>query len=54
MIANIPIEQIADVPSFIFLWVGEEALDEGRELFRRWGYKRCEDIVWVKTNKNKH
>lgn len=24
----------------------------GRELFKRWGYKRCEDIVWAKTNKD--
>ena len=21
---------------------------------KKWGYKRCEDIVWVKTNKKKH
>lgn len=26
---------------------------KGRELFKKWGYKRCEDIVWVKTNKDK-
>jgi N6-adenosine-specific RNA methylase IME4 len=45
------IEQIADNPSFIFLWVGSEHLDDGRELFKKWGYKRCEDVVWIKTNK---
>jgi mRNA (2'-O-methyladenosine-N6-)-methyltransferase len=50
-IANLPIDQIAAVPSFIFLWVGSEGLDLGRALFRKWGFKRCEDIVWVKTNK---
>lgn len=26
-------------------------LNIGRELFKRWGFKRCEDIVWAKTNK---
>lgn len=35
------------------MWVGSEHLEHGRELFKIWGYKRCEDIVWVKTNKNK-
>jgi N6-adenosine-specific RNA methylase IME4 len=33
------------------LWVGREHLDDGRELFKKWGYKRCEDVVWIKTNK---
>jgi mRNA (2'-O-methyladenosine-N6-)-methyltransferase len=51
-IANIPIEDLADTPSFIFLWVGSENLDAGRALFRKWGFKRIEDIVWLKTNKN--
>lgn len=50
-IANLNIEAIAEVPSFIFLWVGGgENLEIGRELFRIWNYKRCEDIIWVKTN----
>jgi len=44
-------ELIADTPSFLFLWVGSENLDTGRELFKRWGFKRCEDIVWIRTNK---
>lgn len=50
---KLPVEQIADNPSFVFLWVGSEHLDDGRELFKKWGYKRCEDIVWIKTNKKK-
>lgn len=45
------IEAIADNPSFLFLWVGSEHLDDGRELFKKWGYKRCEDVIWIKTNK---
>ncbi|CAD8211045.1 unnamed protein product [Paramecium octaurelia] len=46
------IDKIADIPSFIFLWCGSEHLDDGRELFKTWGFKRCEDIVWLKTNKD--
>jgi N6-adenosine-specific RNA methylase IME4 len=26
-------------------------LDRGRQLLLKWGYRRCEDIVWIKTNK---
>ena len=38
----------------MFLWVGSgagEGLERGREVLGRWGYRRCEDVVWVKTNK---
>lgn len=27
-----------------------EGLDLGRECLKKWGFRRCEDIVWVKTN----
>jgi len=49
---GLAIEQIAENPSFIFLWCGsEEGLDQGRLLLKKWGFRRCEDIVWIKTNK---
>lgn len=50
-IAELQINEIGDTPSFLFLWVGTQNLDNGRELFKKWGFKRCEDIVWLKTNK---
>ncbi|CAJ1407078.1 unnamed protein product [Effrenium voratum] len=34
----------------IFLWVTGRAMELARECFRIWGYKRIEEIVWVKTN----
>lgn len=52
-IYSMKIEEIADTPSFIFLWVGSmEGLNEGRAMLKKWGYRRCEDIVWVKTDHN--
>lgn len=36
--------------SFVFLWAGSEHLDDARALFRKWGLKRCDDIVWIKSN----
>jgi MT-A70 len=29
-----------------------EGLDAGRHCLKRWGFRRCEDICWVKTNKD--
>jgi hypothetical protein len=28
-----------------------QGLEEGRLALRKWGFRRCEDIVWAKTNK---
>lgn len=52
-IGALPIDEIAGNPSFVFLWVGDaEGLDKGRAIFSKWGFRRCEDITWVKTNRN--
>ncbi|KAG9028138.1 hypothetical protein FRB95_006822 [Tulasnella sp. JGI-2019a] len=51
---SLPITPLAADPSFVFLWVGSgagEGLEKGREVLAKWGYRRCEDIVWIKTNK---
>ncbi|KAG5645616.1 hypothetical protein DXG03_005607 [Asterophora parasitica] len=51
---DLPIPSLAGDPSFVFLWVGSgagEGLERGREVLAKWGYRRCEDVVWVKTNK---
>ena len=51
---ELPIPSLAGDPSFVFLWVGSgagEGLERGREILAKWGYRRCEDVVWVKTNK---
>ncbi|KAJ6542702.1 MT-A70-domain-containing protein [Mycena capillaripes] len=50
---DLPIPALAADPSFVFLWVGSgagEGLESGREVLAKWGYRRCEDVVWVKTN----
>ncbi|KAJ7353589.1 MT-A70-domain-containing protein [Mycena albidolilacea] len=50
---ELPIPALAADPSFVFLWVGSgagEGLESGREVLAKWGYRRCEDVVWVKTN----
>lgn len=34
----------------IFLWVTGRAMELGRELLGCWGYKQCDELIWVKTN----
>ena len=54
-IINLKVENLADNPSFLFLWVGSyEGLDLGRIVLKKWGFRRCEDIVWIKTNKTQN
>ena len=52
-IASIKLNKISGTPSFLFIWAGSEHLDDARTLMRLWGYKRCEDIVWLKSNKRR-
>ena len=51
---DLPIPSLAADPSYVFLWVGSgagEGLERGREVLAKWGYRRCEDVCWVKTNR---
>src|SRR5437867_2906672 len=50
-IIRLDIESIASQRSFIVLWCGSsDGLDLGRQCLKKWGFRRCEDICWVKTN----
>ncbi|XP_068642344.1 N6-adenosine-methyltransferase MT-A70-like [Aristolochia californica] len=44
---NVPVLQ---TDGLIFLWVTGRAMELGRECLELWGYKRVEEIIWVKTN----
>lgn len=52
MLAHLPVDRIAETPAFCFLWCGSEHLDDGRRLLQAWGFRRCEDVCWLKTNLN--
>ena len=54
--AALPIRHLSADPGFVFLWVGkgdEDGLERGRACFAKWGFRRAEDIVWVKTTKRR-
>ncbi|KAL2903091.1 N6-adenosine-methyltransferase MT-A70-like, partial [Bienertia sinuspersici] len=44
---NVPALQ---TDGLIFLWVTGRAMELGRECLELWGYRRIEEIIWVKTN----
>lgn len=51
MIEKLEIEQIVDTRAFIWIWCGSsDGLDAGRRCLKKWGFRRCEDICWIKTN----
>ncbi|KAH8376594.1 hypothetical protein KR093_000183 [Drosophila rubida] len=53
-ILNLDVGEIAAHRSFVFLWCGSsEGLDQGRNCLKKWGFRRCEDICWIRTNINK-
>ena len=56
-IRSLPLEDIGDPGgSFCFLWCGSgdaDGLERGRDCLTKWGYRRCEDICWLKTKKTK-
>ncbi|XKL66913.1 hypothetical protein PGB90_010333 [Kerria lacca] len=50
-VMNLNIGAVAAPRSFVFLWCGSsEGLDMGRSCLKKWGFRRCEDICWIRTN----
>lgn len=50
-IMALDVGELASQRSFIFLWCGSsDGLDLGRLCLQTWGFRRCEDLCWIKTN----
>ncbi len=53
-ICNLPVREIADSNSLLFLWVTFPKLVEGLKLIQAWGFQyKTVAFVWVKLNKKK-
>lgn len=46
---SMPVQALQD-DGYIFLWVTGRAIELGRECLEIWGYKRIDELIWVKTN----
>ncbi|TIB79154.1 MT-A70-domain-containing protein [Wallemia mellicola] len=47
---KMPMSTLSEEGTLIFLWVTGRAMDLGRECLSIWGFKRVEEIAWVKIN----
>ncbi|EDO06946.1 MT-A70 family protein [Babesia bovis T2Bo] len=50
LIEHVPVDKIVDAMSFCFIWCDYYSLDDARAALRHWGFRKCEDICWLKTN----
>jgi len=46
---RLPVPSLQD-EGLIFLWVTGRAMELGRECLKLWGYRRVDELIWVKTN----
>lgn len=54
-IKNLPVKDIADNSSVLFLWTTFPYLKEQLEVFESWGFKyKTLGFSWIKTNKKNH
>lgn len=51
-IMDLPVEQVSDNPSHLYLWVPNALLPEGLEVMRAWGFQYKTNIVWEKVRKD--
>ncbi|WWC71647.1 uncharacterized protein I206_105605 [Kwoniella pini CBS 10737] len=47
---SLPLRSLQPDWGILCLWVTGRAMELGRELFSVWGYRRVDELVWVKTN----
>ncbi|MFN4135075.1 MAG: MT-A70 family methyltransferase [Novosphingobium sp.] len=51
-ICALPVEQIADEPAHLYLWVPNALLPEGLQVMNAWGFRYISNIVWHKVRKD--
>lgn len=51
-ICALPVNQIADEPSHLYLWVPNALLPEGLKVMDAWGFKYKSNIIWHKIRKD--
>jgi N6-adenosine-specific RNA methylase IME4 len=51
-IAGLPVREVADVPSHLYLWVPNALVAEGLRVMDAWGFTYKSNLVWFKTRKD--
>lgn len=51
-ICALPVSQVADEPSHLYLWVPNALLTEGLQVMERWGFVYKTNLIWHKIRKD--
>lgn len=51
-IMNLPVSDIADEKSHLYLWVPNALLPEGLEVMKAWGFEYKTNLIWEKVRKD--
>jgi N6-adenosine-specific RNA methylase IME4 len=51
-IKGLPIDDLADKPAHLYLWVPNALLKEGLEVMKAWGFSYKTNIIWYKVRKD--
>ncbi len=51
-ICNLPIQQLAEENSHLYLWVPNALLSEGLKVMESWGFQYKTNLIWYKTRKD--
>jgi N6-adenosine-specific RNA methylase IME4 len=51
-ICALPVKEIADEPSHLYLWVPNALLPDGLKVMDAWGFRYISNIVWEKVRKD--
>lgn len=51
-IKRLPVEEVADIKSHLYLWVPNALLPEGLEVMNAWGFEYKTNLIWEKVRKD--
>lgn len=51
-ICALPVNEIADDPAHLYLWVPNALLPEGLQVMESWGFRYVSNIIWEKVRKD--
>lgn len=51
-IKQLPVSEVADEKSHLYLWVPNALLPEGLEVMKAWGFEYKTNLIWEKTRKD--
>lgn len=51
-ICALPVQEIADDPAHLYLWVPNALLPEGLQVMEAWGFRYVSNIIWEKVRKD--